>query len=324
MRGSATGPVGPKYGTPGYKESHNWEAGWDKFSPLVFNSDFFAANYQGEAQGGQEKAMTLWADSLHKKYPNCPQGTASFSANTYYRANPDAFNQMIAKDMSCGQIVQHYLSQGIYDGLKTYSASAEHKAMGKIGMQQARVAQLQGDTAAVRLTSAHGEDEWNLASIPAPIEHTNGLELSTGATQNMGTPVAAHGGVQYSYSFRMKLGKKSPEKSSVLRYGGQRVVSPAISQIDKHLDVQVSLASNPDFACMPEAELSQYDWTFVVVAVQKSGVDVYYDGKVAKSCSFNGAAAQVLGGKHKLVLGDVAPGATDASIKDLMYYPGER
>merc|ERR1712159_424239 len=97
-------------------------------SPVVFNAKFFSANYHSKEALSQAEAQTDWIKSLDDtKYPNCKQGSSAFNANTYYRANTKSISSMEGTP-GCAYLVKHYLRQGIYDGLQTYSAKAEHTA----------------------------------------------------------------------------------------------------------------------------------------------------------------------------------------------------
>jgi len=115
---------GPRYGRPGYKESHNWESAGatDQLSPLVFNwREYAAMQLSGPAYdvcftntGCQEAATKAYLNmSATANAPNCLQSSFEFNANAYKAAN----SQDASIGNSCSGITAHYLSNGIYEGL---------------------------------------------------------------------------------------------------------------------------------------------------------------------------------------------------------------
>merc|ERR1719424_518577 len=80
---------GPKYGLPGYKESHKWESDYDRTSPLVFDHRMYKALIGVTAATAQLKSeaqlVTHWNAAIAaNSAPNCPQGNIWFNANSYY------------------------------------------------------------------------------------------------------------------------------------------------------------------------------------------------------------------------------------------------
>merc|ERR1711964_380140 len=70
--------VGPKYGLPGYKESHNWETDFDMMSPLVFDYRYYRALIHMDAETSaamsEEGLKTHFVGQVEKsEHPNCPQ-----------------------------------------------------------------------------------------------------------------------------------------------------------------------------------------------------------------------------------------------------------
>jgi hypothetical protein len=66
---------GPRYGLPGYKESHNWEQGVDIFSPVIFDPLFYAAKY-GLTQNTTDQVKLDWSTKgLSGESPGCRQVT---------------------------------------------------------------------------------------------------------------------------------------------------------------------------------------------------------------------------------------------------------
>jgi hypothetical protein len=282
-------------------------------SPLVFAPKFFAAKYDGK--GSQSEAQTEWVESLEDRYPHCKQGVAGFSANSYFRANPRSFSAMGGNQPPCGKIVEHYLSQGIYDGLSTFSEAAEKKAQQNIAGQSEHVDKLKADITAVTLRNG-GKNQWSLLTRS---------ELSSNVKQSY---------TEYSYSWWMKPGRDTPKKAVVLQYAAPDhsqvdFVSPAVWQVGHRLRAQVSLESNKDFSCEPEDALPTNKWTFVTLTVKSSSVDLFYDGKEACSCPTNDrvkkldmppASARRANDEQKGPF--VSGGNSDASVQHMSYYPG--
>lgn len=117
--------VGPKYGLPGYKESHDWENAYDIMSPLVFDYRFYRAfisefsDYDDATaeKMSEEDLRTDWEGQINKKEnPNCPQGHIWFNANTFYSLNSE-HNTFKMGGASCTSIMQVYLNEGIFTGM---------------------------------------------------------------------------------------------------------------------------------------------------------------------------------------------------------------
>jgi hypothetical protein len=132
LNGQATGPgyetamanfPGPKYGLPGYKESHKWETDFDRTSPLIFDHRMYkaliavtpaTAALKSEAQLTAHWNAAIAANS----YPNCPQGNIWFNANSYYqmhKGRPE-FNMGGSK---CELFLEVYVTQGVFAGYET-------------------------------------------------------------------------------------------------------------------------------------------------------------------------------------------------------------
>merc|ERR1712146_784783 len=123
---------GPKYGLPGYKESHKWETDVDVFSPLVFDPRFYRALiHMKSASAGvmSESALRVHWDTAvkAKKAPNCPQGNVFFDANEYYKMHKrkPEFNM---GGNACSLIVRVYVGQGVFKGYETSQYQAGSKA----------------------------------------------------------------------------------------------------------------------------------------------------------------------------------------------------
>jgi len=303
---------GPPAGLPGYKISHDWENAVDIFSPLVFRDAYYTANYA--KKGGMVAAKKSWNESLrNKKYPNCDQGVSSFSANQYLRANVGKTGFLEKGTPACIDIVKHFLTVGVYNGLRTYSAAAERLARKHVVQQQKHVNQLQGDMVGVSLRLKKGagnENQWNLEAVHGDFG-----------------PKVIDSQPQYTYTWWMKLNDHNgPLKdASVLSYGDTKdAASPGVYQVagQKTLRIQVAMHSNNAFSCQPEAELQDKKWEFVGLVVQRGKVNVYYNGKLAKSCSSDGGAPIVMKDQslHFPAPASWGPRA-NADVRDAWYYP---
>eukprot|EP00658_Telonema_sp_P-2_P085015 TRINITY_DN9591_c0_g1_i3.p1 TRINITY_DN9591_c0_g1~~TRINITY_DN9591_c0_g1_i3.p1 ORF type:complete len:331 (-),score=73.26 TRINITY_DN9591_c0_g1_i3:163-1155(-) len=105
---------GAPYGNPGYKESHNWETSVDIWSPTVFNPVFFAAKY-GISDKSEAQLRKQWREEVMQSddvAPNCKQGSAGFSLNSYMAKNQD----LSWTGGSCSKLLRNYLKQGILAG----------------------------------------------------------------------------------------------------------------------------------------------------------------------------------------------------------------
>merc|ERR1711988_1259336 len=112
--------VGPKYGLPGYKESHNWNDDYDILSPLVFDYRFYRALIHKEpneaALMSEEDLKTEFSSDVQKKKtPDCPQGNIWFNANTFYTMNKDE-QEFTMGGNKCPGVFQMYLTKGLYEG----------------------------------------------------------------------------------------------------------------------------------------------------------------------------------------------------------------
>merc|ERR1712072_165661 len=96
--------VGPKYGLPGYKESHNWETDFDMMSPLVFDYRWYRALIH-------EKVV----DAAAMSAPACPQGNIWFNANTFYTLYKDD-TEFGMGGKACKLIFQVFLQKMVFRG----------------------------------------------------------------------------------------------------------------------------------------------------------------------------------------------------------------
>jgi len=114
---------GPKYGLPGYKESHKWESDYDRTSPLVFDHRMYKALIGVTAATAQLKSeaqlVTHWNAAIAaNSAPNCPQGNIWFNANSYYEMHKTQteFNMGGAE---CELIFKVYITEGVFAGYDT-------------------------------------------------------------------------------------------------------------------------------------------------------------------------------------------------------------
>jgi hypothetical protein len=119
---------GPKFGLPGYKESHDWETDWDSISPLVFDRRFYRAlmsNTPAAAKGLSEEDLKTHFEALvMSRSPTagmvqgatsgCPVGTIWFDANAFYEYYKTEVTSFTMSDVTCEQVFKHYLTAFIY------------------------------------------------------------------------------------------------------------------------------------------------------------------------------------------------------------------
>ena len=129
----------------------------------MFDASFFAANYNLKSRSEAQTKQRWRSELAGATFPHCKQAVASFSPNAYYRANKGAMGAMATGGaIKCGRIVEHYLTTGIYNGLKSYDARKEQEASRGVASQSKRVDALRGDTAALLLKTTQGKTEWRL------------------------------------------------------------------------------------------------------------------------------------------------------------------
>jgi hypothetical protein len=112
--------VGPKYGLPGYKESHTWETDFDLMSPLVFDYRMYRALIRETVADAtamsEEELRTHWMEKLEKEeYDKCPQGHIWFSANEFYAIHKDETVPSF-EGPGCKGIVTYFLESGVFTG----------------------------------------------------------------------------------------------------------------------------------------------------------------------------------------------------------------
>jgi hypothetical protein len=116
---------GPRYGLPGYKESHNWEGGndVDLLSPLIFDWHAYKTIYKMDSAATEAAVKKDWMEKLAEtKYPDCPQGREhdrppdGFSLKTYFDANNVGLKAKLGETPVCLEIAKEFLSTGLFEG----------------------------------------------------------------------------------------------------------------------------------------------------------------------------------------------------------------
>lgn len=207
---------GPKYGLPGYKESHNWEASdVDVFSPIILSENYYEAMYGASRNVtgmGREFIQLDWVKQLEENLPpNCPQGKAKWSLNQYATNNPSATTVSDAEgnevQATCMQLLEGFLSSGIYEG-KT----------GKLGA-------MIGDTSAPA-----GSDPQTI-TIASDNNALSGNDLSTGLC-------SLRPELTYSYTFWLTLTDKDANPTNVMQFVSSANPAPSESLPTFSLDVE--------------------------------------------------------------------------------------
>jgi hypothetical protein len=326
---SGTSPTsnfpGPKYGLPGYKESHKWESDVDMFSPVVFNAKYFNAA-QGRPDDTEAQAKAAWLAAINEessvdeksgRVPFCKQGAASFSLNTYYRANAADLKEQTDSG-NCGKVLKSYLTAGLFDGAAVYSATAEAEFASSTS--EAELATLQGNAHAQKLKL---ENE-NLAANP----NCDMGELADSSTE-------------YSWSFWYKPVSAGSVKRNIMAYGegtngkstlhtaenGPAIFETAAADGGNKLHFKVSMNNNDAWGCDPTQVLAaaqqEADWHHIALVVNKGGANVFYDGQQVADCQNANGSPKVFPNR-KLKLSTSSHGrweGSKSSIKQLTFYP---
>jgi len=119
---------GPRFGLPGYKESHSWENqnDVDYVSPLIFDAKAYKFMYL-TTTATESDARNDWIAQLASTvYPGCRKGMyrdsppGGFSLKSYFDANVDlqSIRELASYPQpSCKDLATHFLSKGLFDGL---------------------------------------------------------------------------------------------------------------------------------------------------------------------------------------------------------------
>jgi len=111
---------GPKYGLPGYKESHNWEEDFDMMSPLVFDYRWYRAMMKKKPataeQLSEEDLKTDFIDkAMANKSPDCPVGSIWFDANFFFNYYETYSEALKMGGNECKIIFKYYLQEFLFD-----------------------------------------------------------------------------------------------------------------------------------------------------------------------------------------------------------------
>jgi len=303
MAGQASGTQtlnmpGPRYGQPGYKESHNWEADVDVYSPTVFNQKFYAAKY-GLAGQTEAEIKAAWKETglaADATAPNCQQANSDFSLNTYAANNPAV---MESTQGNCEKLLASYLSQGVFDGL---SGATNHKV----------------------LYCAEGQackGDFGITKQELDTDNTNGKDKYVPSQE-------------YTLSFWLKLSDSMAVDSNILHYGDQEYQrSPAVyvKAGTTNLKFSITQSNEQDFHCSldgPEpaageepGALTKKQWYHIALVVSSNGGKVYVDGEEKAECSNPDGTTVVQPEGTHFYLGDPWSQPARAEIQGLSYYP---
>jgi hypothetical protein len=282
---------GPAYGNPGYKESHNWEADVDVFSPVVFSQMYYAAKYD-LADKTENEIKTDWktvglADDAVA--PDCRQASAEFSLNVYAEKNPG-----IAESTggNCEKLMESYLGQGIYDGLS--------------GATNSRI-----------LREGHSSFTVEKA------------ELDTSATGDQ--TLYHYGAQEYTLSFWLKLTDTLAIDGNIFHYGNTEYArSPAVyaKAGTSNLKFSISQTNEQDFGCSLDGDGTNEDgflakkvWYQIVMVVKSNGATVYVDGVKKTDCENPDGTTVVQPAGTIMYVSDPWTQPARAQLQKMSYYP---
>jgi hypothetical protein len=278
---------GPAYGNPGYKESHNWESDIDIFSPIIFNPKYYAAKY--EVTGGEAEVRADWKTTglaADLAAPDCRQGTADFSLNTYLEKNPGVQE---STGGLCAKLLENYLGQGLFDGL---SGATNHKIL-REGAGDYGVTKQEIDT-----------DLVDKDKIVPSQEYTLSFWLKLADVTSVETNILHYGDEEY---------KRSP---AIYAKAGTTNLKFSISQ-DNEQDFHCSLDGEED----PGA-LEKKKWYGITMVVNSNGADIYVNGEKKAECSNPDGQTITPAEGTNFYLSDPWTEAARAEIQGLTYYSG--
>merc|ERR1711977_239636 len=310
---------GTPYGKPGYKESHNWESDIDYFTPLIFNAKIYASMYG--VKGTEEAIKKDWLEvamGADAKYPDCRQGVLTFSPNKYYRANPDIADQ--TKGL-CKGIVENFLKEGLFEGLKTEDSTAENRYLQRLAKD--KLMAMKGNVVTKQVYN--------------PPRRRRRRNASTWSLQrNQQQPYKAFASRQeYTLTWWQK-GSTIGGWGSVLHYGnsnGER--SPGIWMYPRRtrLHFRVAQSNSGNWGCDPGQAINSntQHWYMVALVVSKKDdkctgdscagrATVYYDGKKVHQCDSTGYT--LIRPNRRFYTSDPWYSAARQQMKDLYHYPG--
>jgi len=116
---------GPKYGLPGYKESHDWEGDFDIMSPLVFDYRMYGALINAPLKDkpfNEEDLKVHWTNQVFSAPTGgCPQGNLWFNANRFKSIHGSAFTEFTMQTVTCDVILKVFLTKAVYEGYQVFS-----------------------------------------------------------------------------------------------------------------------------------------------------------------------------------------------------------
>jgi hypothetical protein len=296
---------GPKYGLPGYKESHHWEMGIDLFSPVAWNKGYFAALY-GYVGKMDEDLQKIWLGNLTANTAgSCPKGMINWDLNQYAANNPgtatvkdESYNDV---DATCMQILENFLTTGIYQGLEGWTAFPIKTA-----------------TLATSFPLSASNSNF-AAGVKAP-------ELT------------------YTYTFWFQpTGTVAAAESNIMAYvtsdlSEMPIVSLSVAAGSTDLIYRVAQSNSPDYPCEAAGVGSSVEkpglleinkWYFITLVAQKfhttsSKMILYVNGAVA--CEKDNTAGTTLHPQSNAELyfaqpGNPGPPSMSGMIDQLIFYP---
>merc|ERR1712072_145368 len=301
---------GPRYGLPGYKESHNWVSDYDVFSPLIFDAKYYALRYglKDQSENAVRSDWKAFLDNEANGYPkDCRQGNPLFSPQKYYRANPHIKESLDMNDggvETCGSIVRTFMKEGLLENQARIDVAKEKEAYGE------DPAQIQSEELAVQIARVSN----NKRRLAWPI----GQDFEPFGTQTMSADE------QYTLTFWYRaMGAREPE-CNILHHGDNlNENSPRISQSPggaNRLKFVVSQTNDNTYSCEASQELIEKQWTFVSLVVGKSNMTVSYDGQEVCSKINSGGSTLVLPGRNFYSSSPFQPPA-DGEIQKIQFYP---
>jgi len=309
---------GPTYGLPGYKESHDWVAAYDIFSPLIFDAEWYAIKYGLESSVSSKADWAAQLSDDDNSFPDkCRQGSAQFSPQKYYRANPDIKPDLEMNSNSeetCGSIIKQYLSAGMLDGALLYDANEENLAYTGTGDPddgpKGDAAQVVSEIIALPIAKTITERKARGWAI--------GTDFKTLGADAMNSVE------QYTLTFWYKpVGARQPE-CNVIHHGNTAAEKiPSISQAtggQNRLKFVVAQTNNDEYQCTPLQELEEEKWHFITLKVETSKLIVKYNGAEVCNMENSGGKTLTLDQRNLYVSSPFQPPA-DGYIQKLTYYP---
>jgi len=276
---------GAPYGLPGYKESHDWVNDIDYFNPLIFDWQFYAAEYKLTGKTETE-VKTDWlnvglkADAV---YPKCRQGNKMFSLNMYYRANP------LIKDKTggnCKKILTQYLKEGLFAGAKKEDPAVEARIQAAMDLAK-WLKYLQDNVRGSRIMGGYGRRRRyrrNYRTWWLRRAYRGGRRLRR---NDMGTPAA-------TFTWWMKVHRSRRWWEGIFQYGYRWWWrSPGVwlyPGYRKRIHFRMSQRRSWNWGCDPGASLPLRRWTHIAIVIrQQAGsgngeMQLYYDGKSVGHC----------------------------------------